>query len=130
MRQYFHKEKYICQNDRNKQCVLITKNVKITKIALYFLKTALSQSALRNVFMYIINTLRNTAFFSNHVFESVLEDSKKSGLKKDYVDRMVLTLDFRPALFGVHEILRGLQVLTDMSPIFLRGIGRNSYDKF
>ena len=47
---------------------------------------------------------------------SVLEDSKKRGLKKDYVDRMVLTLDFHPALLGVHGILRDLQVLTDMLP--------------
>ena len=35
-------------------------------------------------------------------------------------DRMVLTLDFRPALLGVHGILRDLQVLTDMSPILKR----------
>ena len=33
---------------------------------------------------------------------SVLEDSKKRGLKKDYVDRMVLTLDFHPALFTIN----------------------------
>ena len=51
---------------------------------------------------------------------SVLEDSKKRGLKKDYVDRMVLTLDFEPALLGVHGILCDLQVLTDMSSILKR----------
>ena len=33
---------------------------------------------------------------------SVFEDGKKRGLKKDYVDRMVLTLDFHPALFTIN----------------------------
>ena len=37
---------------------------------------------------------------------SVLEDSKKRGLKKDYVDRMVLTLDFQPALLAEYNLLQ------------------------
>ena len=38
--------------------------------------------------------------------DRVLEDSKKRGLKKDYVDRMVLTLDFQPALLVEYNLLQ------------------------
>ena len=46
-----------------------------------------------------------------------METSLKTRGLKGYVYRMVLTLDFDPALLGVHGILRDLQVLMDMSPI-------------
>ena len=50
---------------------------------------------------------------------SLLKGNKERTSKKGYVNRMVLTLDFHPALLDVHKILQDLQVLvnTGMSPV-------------